>query len=129
MLGECGDGPSALSMILAERPDLIFLDIQMPGPTGVEIMDNVEESKLPVTIFVTAHKDYAVEAFESNSVDYILKRFGQDRIKRSISRAKVRLASSPGGAYASQLIKALATVQREQQYQDRIAVPVNGRIC
>jgi two-component system, LytTR family, response regulator len=128
VLGECGDGPSALSAILAERPDLIFLDVQMPGLTGVEILDNVEESKLPVTIFVTAHKDYAIEAFESNAVDYILKPFGQDRLKRSILRAKVRLASSPGSAYASQLLKALAALQREQQYQDRIAVPVNGRI-
>jgi two-component system, LytTR family, response regulator len=128
VLGECGDGPSALAQIHSERPELIFLDVHMPGLTGLEILDNIEESQLPVTIFVTAHKDYAVEAFESNAVDYILKPFGQDRLKRAIARAKVRLASSPGSLYASQLLKALSAVQREQQYQDRIAVPVNGRV-
>lgn len=96
--------------------------------TGLEILDNVEESKLPVTIFLTAHKDYEVEAFGFNAVDHSLKPFGQDRLKRAIDCAKVRLASSPDGAYASQLLKALTAVHREQQCQDRIAVPVNGRI-
>jgi two-component system LytT family response regulator len=77
---------------------------------------------------VTAHKDYAIDAFETDAVDYILKPFGQDRLKRSIAPAKVRLANSPDRNYASQLLQALTAVQREHQYQDRIAVPVNGRI-
>jgi two-component system LytT family response regulator len=128
VLGECGDGPSAVVAIQTACPDLIFLDVQMPGLTGLEILDNIEESKIPVTIFVTAHKDYAIDAFETDAVDYILKPFGQDRLRRSIARAKVRLANSPDGNYASQLLQALTAVQREHQYQDRIAIPVNGRI-
>jgi two-component system, LytTR family, response regulator len=128
VVGECGDGPSAIEAIQGERPDLIFLDVQMPGATGLEILESLESDRLPVTIFVTAHKDYAVEAFEANAVDYILKPFGQERLKRSIARAKVRLTSSAEGVYASQLLKALTAVQREVQYHERISVPVNGRI-
>jgi two-component system, LytTR family, response regulator len=128
ILGECGDGPSAMAAIQAEHPDLIFLDVHMPGATGLEILESLGETSPPVTVFVTAHKDYAVEAFEANAVDYILKPFGQERLKRSITRAKLRLASSPDGVYASQLLQALTAVQRETQYHDRISVPVNGRI-
>lgn len=128
VVGECGDGPSAMATIQAERPDLVFLDVHMPGATGLEILESLDGTRLPVIIFVTAHKDYAVEAFEADAVDYILKPFGQERLKRSIARAKVRLASASDGVYASQLLQALTAVQREVQYQDRISVPVNGRI-
>ena len=111
-----------------EKPDLLFLDVHMPGLTGLEVLGELEGAKMPVTIFVTAHKDYAIEAFEANAVDYILKPFGSERVERSVARAKVRLASSLDDSYASQLLQALAVVQRQQQYQERIAVPVNGRV-
>jgi two-component system LytT family response regulator len=100
----------------------------MPGMTGLQVLGELDDKKLPVTIFVTAHKDYAIEAFEANAVDYILKPFGSDRVERSIARAKVRLASSRDDSYTAQLLEALAAVQKQQQYQERIAVPVNGRI-
>lgn len=128
VIGECGDGLSALEAINWEKPDLLFLDVHMPGLTGLEVLGELEGAKMPVTIFVTAHKDYAIEAFEANAVDYILKPFGSERVERSVARAKVRLASSLDDSYASQLLQALAVVQRQQQYQERIAVPVNGRV-
>jgi len=125
---ECGDGISALEAIDQKHPDLVFLDVQMPGLTGLQVIDAVDGAKLPVTIFVTAHKDYAIEAFETNAVDYILKPFGRDRLERSVARAKERLAMSPDGKYVAQLIQTLAAIQKQQQYQERLAVPVNGRI-
>jgi two-component system LytT family response regulator len=128
VVGECGDGLSALEAINQEFPDLVFLDVQMPGLTGLQVLDAVDGARIPVTIFVTAHKDYAIEAFEANAVDYILKPFGKDRLERSIARAKARLAASPDAKYAARLIETLAAIQKQQQYQDRIAVPVNGRI-
>jgi two-component system LytT family response regulator len=128
VIGECGDGPSAVDVISREQPDLLFLDVHMPGMTGLQVLGELDGNRMPVTIFVTAHKDYAIEAFETNAVDYILKPFGSDRVERSIARAKVRLAGSRGDAYTAQLLQALAAVQRQQQYQERIAVPVNGRI-
>jgi two-component system LytT family response regulator len=128
VVGECGDGLSALDAIHRENPHLLFLDVHMPGLTGLEMLSELDGAKLPVTIFVTAHKDYAIEAFEANAVDYILKPFGSERVERSVARAKVRLASELDDRYASQLLEALAVVQRQQQYQERIAVPVNGRV-
>jgi two-component system LytT family response regulator len=128
VIRECGDGIAALEAIKREHPDLIFLDVQMPGLTGVQIIEAVEGARMPITVFVTAYKDYAIEAFEANAVDYILKPFGQDRLEKSVARAKVRLASSVDGSHADQLLQALAAVQKQRQYQDRIAVPVHGRI-
>ena len=117
-----------MDAITRERPDLLFLDVHIPGLTGLQVLGELDGAKMPVTIFVTAHKDYAIEAFEANAVDYILKPFGRDRIERSIARAKVRLANASDGSYTAQLLQALASVQKQQQYQERIAVPVNGRI-
>lgn len=128
VIHECGDGVTALQVIKNERPDLIFLDVQMPGLTGLQVIGAVDGAAMPATIFVTAHKDYAIEAFEANAVDYILKPFGKGRLEKSIARAKVRLAKSVDGGYTAQLLQALTAVQKQQQYQDRIAVPVNGRI-
>lgn len=125
---ECGDGVSALEAINRIRPDLMFLDVQMPGLTGLQVIEALDGAATPVTVFVTAYRDYAIEAFEANAVDYILKPFGRDRLEQSITRAKVRLASSIEGSYAARLLHALTALQRQQQYQDRIAVPVNGRI-
>lgn len=128
ILGEYGDGISALEAINRESPDLIFLDVQMPGLTGMQVLDAIEGEKVPVTIFVTAHRDYAIEAFEADAVDYILKPFGRERLEKAISRAKVRLVSSVDGRYAERLLQTLASIRNEKQYQDRIAIPVNGRI-
>ncbi|HZD50849.1 MAG TPA: LytTR family DNA-binding domain-containing protein, partial [Silvibacterium sp.] len=128
VIRECADGVSALEAINREQPDLIYLDVQMPGLTGLQIIEALNEAAMPVTVFVTAYKDHAIEAFEANAVDYILKPFGKDRLEKSVARAKVRLASSVDGGYAAQLLQALAAVRKQQQYQDRIAVPVNGRI-
>ncbi len=128
VIRECGDGIFALQAIRQERPDLIFLDVQMPGLTGLQVIETLDGVAMPVTIFVTAYKDYAIEAFEANAVDYVLKPFGKERLEKSIARAKVRLTQSVDGGYAAQLLQALNAVQKQQQYQERIAVPVNGRI-
>lgn len=128
LVGEYGDGVSALESIKRNLPDLIFLDVQMPGMTGVDVLRALEESKTPITVFVSAYKDYAVEAFESNAVDYILKPFGRERLEKAIARAKLRLDNSPNHNYAAQLLQALKTAQRQQQYLEWLSVPVNGRI-
>jgi two-component system, LytTR family, response regulator len=128
ILGEYGDGISALEAINRESPDLIFLDAHMPGLTGMQVLNAIEGEKIPVTIFVTAHRDYAIEAFEADAVDYILKPFGRERLEKALARAKARLGSSLDGRYAQRLLQTLSSIEKQQQYQDRIAVPVNGRI-
>jgi two-component system, LytTR family, response regulator len=128
IVGEYGDGISALEAINLESPDLIFLDVHMPGLTGMQVLDAIEGEKIPVTVFVTAHRDYAIEAFEADAVDYILKPFGRERLEKAVARAKARVASSVDGLYAQRLLQTLSSIQKKEQYQDRIAVPVNGRI-
>jgi DNA-binding LytR/AlgR family response regulator len=127
IVGEYADGIAALEAINRERPDLMFLDVQMPGVSGLQVID-AAGARVPTTIFVTAHKDYAISAFEANAVDYILKAFGRERVERSVARAKARLPGSTNAGYASHLIEALSALQKQQQYQEQIAVPVNGRI-
>jgi DNA-binding LytR/AlgR family response regulator len=92
--GEAQDGNTALRLIDAERPDVAFLDVKMPGLSGIEVAQKTCW-KCPI-VFITAHDKYAVEAFDSEAVDYILKPVSQDRLEKTVKRLKERLAvSSP----------------------------------
>ena len=73
--GECGDGESALQLVARERPDLLFLDVQMPERGGFEVVAALPEAPLPAILFVTAHDRYALRAFDVHAVDYLLKPF------------------------------------------------------
>jgi two-component system LytT family response regulator len=89
------DGPTAVSAILEQRPDLLFLDVQMPGMSGFDVLAAVGAKRMPVVIFVTAHDRFALQAFEAQAVDYLLKPFGAERVQKSLERARDFLA---GGA-------------------------------
>jgi two-component system, LytTR family, response regulator len=82
--GECENGEEALRMIEQLQPDLIFLDVQMPGMTGFELIDRLES--VPHVIFVTAYDDYALKAFEVNALDYVLKPVEEDRLAEAVQR-------------------------------------------
>ena len=94
LLAPCADGRSAVAAILEQRPDLLFLDVQMPGMTGFEVLATVGAKQMPVVIFVTAHDRFALQAFEAEAVDYLLKPFGVERVQKALERARVFL----GGA-------------------------------
>jgi two-component system, LytTR family, response regulator len=83
---EAGDGPGAVAVANAQRPHLIFLDIVMPGATGLEVLEQLAYE--PKVIFTTAHDEYAVTAFELGALDYVLKPFGRERLERAIARAR-----------------------------------------
>ena len=95
LLGSCVDGPAAVAAILEQRPDLLFLDVQMPGMNGFDVLAAVGAKRMPVVIFVTAHDRFAMQAFEAEAVDYLLKPFGAERVQKSLERARDFLA---GGA-------------------------------
>jgi DNA-binding LytR/AlgR family response regulator len=84
----------ALELILSARPDLVFLDLQMPLLSGFEMLDQLRGGHLPVFVIVTAYDQYAIRAFEAGAIDYLLKPVGEARLKQSIERAR-RLAQSP----------------------------------
>ena len=129
LVGECGDGASALAAIRRLAPDLIFLDIQMPEMTGIDVVANIGAEAMPATVFVTAYERYAVRAFEANAVDYLVKPFSADRFRLTLQRAKRRLGAERGSAASpAQLLQALAALKQQQNYLQRIPVPIDEHI-
>jgi len=88
VIGSCADGQSAVATIRAERPDLVFLDVQMPKRNGLEVLADLKPAERPVIVFITAYDEYAIQAFENCVVDYLLKPFRDARFAAALARAK-----------------------------------------
>jgi two-component system, LytTR family, response regulator len=88
IIGECEDGVTALQAIREERPDLVFLDVQMPELDGFGLLQELGQESMPAIIFVTAHDQFALRAFEVHALDYLLKPFDAERLQRSLTRAR-----------------------------------------
>ncbi|HTP32463.1 MAG TPA: LytTR family DNA-binding domain-containing protein [Candidatus Acidoferrales bacterium] len=110
IVGECGNGDDAVAAIRKIRPDLVFLDIQMPGKDGFAVLAELDPRHLPLIIFVTAHDQYAVQAFEQRALDYLLKPFGRKRFQDAVSRARDRLAGPESGDFRERITGLLRTV-------------------
>lgn len=128
--GECGDGVSAVAAIRDLSPDLVFLDIQMPAITGLDVVATIGAARMPATIFVTAYEQFAVRAFEANAVDYLVKPFSRDRFAETLRRAKQRLASARGtdGDTTARIMQALASLQQRDAYLERLPVREDERV-
>ena len=98
VVGECRDGREAARALAAERPDLVFLDVEMPGLDGLDLIAVHGAVRMPLIVFVTAHQQYAVEAFEAQAVDYLVKPLSEARFRDTMSRVAERLRSRPPGA-------------------------------
>jgi two-component system, LytTR family, response regulator len=94
IVGECGSGDEALSSIHQLRPDLLFLDVQMPERDGFDVVEMLGNKLPPAIIFVTAHDEYALRAFEAGALDYLLKPFDNARFERALARAKETITLS-----------------------------------
>lgn len=126
--GECGDGQSAVAAIVSLKPDLVFLDVQMPELDGFAVVHRVGIERMPVTIFVTAHDQYALAAFDANALDYLLKPFGKSRFDRALSRARERLTREPDRDTVQRLFRAIQVASEQRIYVDRLPIMENGRI-
>src|SRR5882724_13673096 len=91
---ECGSGAEAITEIRSSKPDLVFLDVQMPECDGFDVLELLGSDLPPIIIFVTAYDEYALRAFEAGALDYLLKPFDDARFRRALNRAKERLAHS-----------------------------------
>jgi len=98
IVGEASDGEEALRLIDEERPEIVFLDIEMPGLDGLGLLERLHHQ--PAIIFTTAHSEYAVDAFELAAVDYLVKPFGRERFRRAVERTIRALESGHSGAGA-----------------------------
>lgn len=120
--GECGNGPEAISFIREKRPDLVFLDVQMPEVSGFEVLRALPPEVWPAVIFVTAHDQHAIEAFEIHALDYLLKPFTQARLLEAVQRARRYLEARNLTAINRQLAELLEASKPGRSYLNRIAV-------
>jgi len=108
LVAECSSGSEALAQIKRNKPDLVFLDVQMPGMDGFEVLHNVPIEELPLVIFTTAYDQHAVRAFEAHALDYLLKPFKAQRFKEAVQRVRDHKAGDTVAGVTRHLLKALA---------------------
>ena len=126
--GECQNGLEAVAAIRDSRPDLVFLDVQMPELDGFDVITEVGTDKMPPVIFVTAFDDYAVSAFEFGAFDYLLKPVDHVRFHQTLDRARKRMLEPAQPGVTGQLNALLRKLNERDTSSDRIGVKVNGRI-
>src|SRR3989475_2607997 len=100
IVAECANGAQTLKATQEHRPDLLFLDVQMPRLSGFEVLEALKPEQIPVVIFTTAHDEHAIRAFEVNALDYLLKPCTEARFRKAVQRAREQLRKTPRGAPA-----------------------------
>jgi two-component system LytT family response regulator len=124
IIGECNKGTDAVEQINKLKPDMIFLDVQMPGMNGFDVLDEIEHE--PYVIFTTAYDQYAIKAFERNAVDYLLKPLDQERFKLAVERALKRKKMEDGNL--EDLLGSLRTVAPRTSYDSHIFVQKSEKL-
>jgi two-component system LytT family response regulator len=120
-ISEAGNGKQAVTRIRTQEPDLVFMDVQMPELDGFAVLRKVGQKKIPAVVFVTAYDRYAVEAFEIQAVDYLLKPFTPQRFFQALHRAKQRLTGG-GLSLDHQVLSILEQMAKGPGYLERLAV-------
>lgn len=129
VIGHCEDGPETVVAIEAGRPDLLFLDVQMPGLDGFEVLRTLPPEAVPATIFVTAYDQFALKAFEVHALDYLLKPFDRERFRQALDRGLSECARRRAGGVDSRLLSLLEELsQARGSSRDRLVVKGAGRV-
>jgi two-component system LytT family response regulator len=123
--GECRNGREVVVALKEKQYDVLFLDIQMPGSCGFEIIEQVGPAHMPITVFVTAHNHYAVKAFEVHALDYLTKPVEPERLRATLAQVKEKIAAKVALTTHAQLGTLLAGLHKSGSYPQRILVP-NG---
>src|SRR5579863_4394427 len=126
ILAECRNGREAIEAIARSEPDLIFLDIQMPGKTGFDVIAEIDEGKCPYVIFVTAFDKFALQAFDVHALDYLLKPVNEERFFAAMSRARAALSTTRDKELVRRFLQAAADFR--QPAQAAAATPVIDRL-
>jgi two-component system LytT family response regulator len=122
-------GRSAIAAIRASPPDVVFLDVQMPGQTGLDVVREIGADTMPATIFVTAYDRHAIDAFELAAIDYLLKPFEDERFHQALDRARRAIRLKEVDATRDRLITLLGgAVESRTSYLERIAVEMRGQV-
>ena len=124
---EAKDGREAVAAIQESNPDLLFLDVQMPEMDGFAVVRNIGAEHMPAVVFVTAHDQYAIRAFEINALDYLLKPVIEERFVKTLMRAKSRISTRVAADSSQQIISLLETIASPRSYLKRLAVRLAGK--
>ena len=128
VVGECANGRSAVAAIERLSPDLVFLDVQMPGLDGFGVLAALPMERWPLIVFVTAYDKHAVRAFEVHALDYLLKPFEYDRLRHAVQRARTELRQANESLQQTRLLALLEDIQQRSENWDRLAVRDSRRI-
>jgi two-component system, LytTR family, response regulator len=129
VVGEAADGQSAIQALRNLRPDLLFLDVQMPGCDGFGVLEKLDADEVPVTVLVTAFDRYALQAFEVHALDYLLKPFDRRRFQESLRRARDQLRQAPNAEFGRRMLALCQDVATgETIYLERLIVKSGGRV-
>jgi two-component system LytT family response regulator len=128
VVGECSDGGQAVAAIQEQSPDLVFLDVQMPGCDGFEVLKNISPERMPTVIFVTAYDEYALRAFEVHALDYLLKPFGKDRFQQTLRHAREAIEGRRAGDLGRRLLAMVHDIKPEPLRVERLVVKSGGRV-
>ena len=130
IVAECNDGVQAVEALAGHNIDLLFLDVQMPGLDGFQILEAVDAGPLPMIVFVTAFNDYALRAFDVSALDYLLKPFDKDRFEKTLARVEERFATRQASGISEEireLIRGLSTAAAPS-HVSRFPIRANGEI-
>lgn len=134
ILAECRNGREAIEAITHAEPDLVFLDIQMPGKTGFDVIAEIDADKCPYVIFVTAFDQFALQAFDVHALDYLLKPVNEERFDAALSRARTVLSSTRDDSLVRRFLQAAAALRPPRAGEagvsaiDRLPVKTNGKV-
>lgn len=127
-VSECSDGVNAVESLTNEKFDLLFLDIQMPGLNGFEVLEQLEPENIPTIIFVTAYDKYALKAFDVHAVDYLLKPFDDDRFAEALTHAKQIMKGSDEKMLRDKLLDLVSHVSTDSKVIERFVVKSAGKM-
>jgi two-component system LytT family response regulator len=123
---ECAGGEAAIQAITECTPDLVFLDVQMPEVDGFDVLEAIGPERMPIVIFATAYDKYAIQAFDAQAIDYLLKPFDEERFRKALYRARRELDGKISSEKA--LSKLLESMRGERRYLQRLVAKSGGRV-
>jgi two-component system, LytTR family, response regulator len=125
---ECENGLEAVQAIEQWQPDLVFLDVQMPGLDGFGVVDRIGPDRMPVTVFATAFDEFAIRAFEAHALDYLLKPFDPERLAQALGRARTQVVLRQRGELEEKLSALLEGSGNAARYTERFVIRNGARI-
>lgn len=128
IVGECENGSEAVAAIEAKQPNLVFLDVQMPEVDGFAVIEKLAGKSLPHIVFVTAYDQYAVRAFETGALDYLLKPFDRERFDQALGRAVAQIEARNQDDLGERLLSLLDGRGDAANYLERLIIKANGRV-